>query len=96
MHPLLQRIRRKPLTRTAAYKRRNEMVLRILEQRSGERYLPVRQRIVWGPVLPQDRGRLAREEQLLVEARIHSRRRAMETLGVEDPEAELGRVREEG
>ncbi len=37
-----------------------------------------------------------REEQLLVEAGIHSRRRAMETLGVEDPEAELGRVREEG
>jgi len=96
MHPLLQRIRRKRLTRTAAYKRRNEMVLRILEQRTGERLLPVRQRIVWGPILPQDRGRLAREEQLLVEAGIHSRRRAMETLGVEDPEAEMGRVREEG
>ena len=96
MHPLLQRIRRKRLTRTAAYRRRNDMVLRVLEQRTGERYLPVRQRIVWGPVLPQDRGRLAREEQLLVEAGLHSRRRAMETLGIDNPDAELTRVKEEG
>ena len=96
MHPLLQRVRRKRLTRTAAYKRRNDMVLRVLEQRTGERYLPVRQRIVWGPVLPQDRGRLAREEQLLVEAGLHSRRRAMETLGIDNPDAELRQVREEG
>jgi hypothetical protein len=37
-----------------------------------------------------------REEQILVEAGIHSRRRAMEELGVDDPEGELQRVREEG
>ncbi|MBI2872961.1 MAG: phage portal protein [Chloroflexi bacterium] len=88
MHPLLQRVRRKRLIRTAAYRRRNELALRILEQHTGERYLPVRQRIVWGPLLPQDRGRLAEEERVLVEAGIHSRRRAMANLGVEDPEAE--------
>lgn len=96
LHPLLQRVRRKRLVRTSAYKRRNELILRILEQRTGERYLPVRQQIVWGPVLPQDRGRLAREEQMLVEAGLHSRRRAMETLGIDDPDAELTRVKEEG
>ena len=95
LHPLLQRVRRKRFIRTAAYKRRNELILRILEQRTGVRYLPVRQRVVWGPLLPQDRGRLAREEQILVESGIHSRHRAMENLGIEDPEAEWQRWLEE-
>ncbi len=95
MHPLLQKVRRKRLIRTAVYKRRNEMILRILEQHTGEKYLPVKQRITWGPVLPQDRGRLVRDEQILVEAGLHSRRRAMQSLGVEDPEAESRQVKEE-
>ena len=96
LHPLLQRVRRKRLVRTAAYKRRNELILKVLEQRTGVRYLPVRQQIVWASVLPRDRGRLVRDEQLLVGAGIHSRRTAMETLGVPDPDAELQRVGEEG
>lgn len=96
LHPLLQRIRRKRLVRSAAYKRRNELILRILEQRSGVSYLPVRQEIIWGPVLPQDRGRLVRDEQALVGSGIHSRRTAMEALGVLDPEAELAKVQAEG
>ena len=95
MHPLLQRVHRKRLIRTAVYKRRNEMILRCMEQKTGVRYLPVRQRLVWGSLLPQDRGRLVREEQIMIEAGIHSRRRAMEELGVADPKAEWGRVREE-
>jgi len=96
LHPLLQKVRRKRLIRTAAYKKRNEMILRILEQKTGVSYWPYRSRILWGPVLPQDRGRLVREEQILVEAGIHSRRRAMEELGVEEPEREFKRVSEEG
>jgi len=96
LHPLLQKVRRKRLIRSAAYKKRNEMILRILEQKTGVRYGPYRSRIVWGPVLPQDRGRLVREEQILVEAGIHSRRRAMEELGVDDPEGEFKRCMEEG
>lgn len=95
LHPLLQKVRRKRLIRTAAYKRRNEMILRILEQKTGASYGPYRSRIVWGPVLPQDRGRLVRDEQILVEAGIHSRRRAMEELGVDDPEGEFERLRVE-
>ena len=96
LHPLLQRVRRKRLVRTAAYKRRNQLILRILEQRTGVQYLPVRQQIVWGPVLPQERGRLVRDEQLLVGAGIHSRRTAMEELGVPDADDELRKVNEEG
>ena len=95
LHPLLQKVRRKRLIRAAVYRRRAEMVLRLLQQRTAVQYLPVRLRVTWGPVMPQDRGRLVREEQMLVDAGLHSRRRAMAELGVEDPETELARVREE-
>jgi hypothetical protein len=96
LSPLLQRVRRKRLIRAAVYRERNEMVLRILEKRTGVKYLPVKQRIVWGPLMPQDRSRLVREQQTLVEAGIQSRRRAMENLGIEDPDAEWERMRGEG
>ena len=96
LSPLLQRVRRKRLIRTAVYKARNEMALRLLTQRTGVAYLPVKQRILWGPLLPQDRSRLVREQQTLVETGIQSRRRAMENLGIEDPDAEWQRMREEG
>jgi len=95
LHPLLQKVRRKRLIRTAVYQRRNEMILRILEQKTGARYLPYRGRIIWGSVLPQDRSRLVQDEEMLVRAGIHSRRRAMEELGVPDPESEWARVQGE-
>ena len=96
LSPLLQRVRRKRLIRSAVYKTRNEMVLRLLEKRTGVTYLPVKQRILWGPLLPQDRSRLVKEQQTLVETGIQSRRRAMENLGIEDPDAEWERMKEEG
>ncbi|MEE8471357.1 MAG: phage portal protein [Dehalococcoidia bacterium] len=95
LHPLLQKVKRKRTIRTAAYRRRNELILRMLEQMTGEDFGRYRSRIIWGPVLPQDRGRLVRDEQILVNAGIHSRRRAMAELGVEDPDAELERWQEE-
>jgi hypothetical protein len=42
LQPLLQKVRRKRIIRTAAYNRRNEMVLKLLERFGGEdfgRYL---------------------------------------------------------
>ena len=95
MHPLLQRIRRKRLIRTAVYRQRIEMVLRILEQRQGATFGPLRVHILWGPVLPQDRTRVVQQERALVEVGLHSRRRAMEELGVDDPQGEMERIREE-
>jgi hypothetical protein len=95
LYPLLQKVKRKRLIRTAAYKQRNEMILKIWEQMTGERFGPCRPRIVWGAVLPQDRGRQVRDEEILVASGIHSRRRAMENLGVQDPEAEFSRWLEE-
>ena len=75
--------------------RRNELILRLLERFTGESYAPYRSRIVWGAVLPQDRSRQVADERALVAAGIHSRRRAADTLGVEDPDAEFARWLEE-
>src|SRR5581483_9498314 len=59
LDPLLKKVQRKRLIRGAAYRRRNELVLRVLERFGPERetFAPYRTRIVWGPVLPQDRSR---------------------------------------
>jgi hypothetical protein len=95
LHPLMQKVRRKRLIRSAAYRRRNEMVLRIIEQMTGEEFGRHRLRTIWGPLLPRDRERMVRDEEILVGAGIHSRRRAMDELGVEDPDAEFQRWLEE-
>jgi hypothetical protein len=109
LDPLLKKIARKRLIRGAAFRRRNEMALRILDQFSpGERgrSAPLRQgsgqayrtRVVWGPVLPQDRSRLVDDEARLVASGIHSRRTASGLLDVADPDGEWARwiVEEEG
>jgi len=88
LDPLLKKVQRKRIIRSAAYRRRNELVLRLLEKFTGESFAPYRTRVVWGPVLPQDRSRQVADETALVEAGIHSRKRAADSLGVEDPEAE--------
>jgi len=95
LHPLLQKVRRKRLIRTAAYNKRNEMVLKLLEKYQGGGFGTNRLRVVWGPVLPQDMTRLVANEQALVQTGIHSRRRAMDELGVKDPEDEFNRWLEE-
>jgi hypothetical protein len=47
------------------------------------------------PAWPLDRSRLVEDERALVAAGIHSRRRAADELGVEDPELEFRRWLEE-
>jgi hypothetical protein len=93
LDPLLKKVARKRLIRGAAYRRRNEMILRILERfgKAAHDYAPYRSRIVWGSVLPLDRTRAVEDERALVAAGIHSRRRAADNLGVSDPEAEFER-----
>lgn len=95
LDPLLKKVQRKRLIRSAAYRRRNELILRILERFTGDSFAPYRTRAVWGPVLPQDRSRQVADERVLVAAGIHSRRRAADTLGVEDPAGEFARWLEE-
>jgi hypothetical protein len=95
LDPLLKKVQRKRLLREAAFKRRNEMVLRLLEQYTGVSYAPYRSRVIWSPLLPIDRSRLVVDETRLVAAGIHSRRRAANEMGVEDPDTEFERWREE-
>jgi hypothetical protein len=95
LQPLLQKVRRKRIIRTAAYSRRNRMILKLLEQYGGEHFGSHHLRVVWGPVLPRDYSKLVTDEQSLVQSGIHSRRRAMNEMGVNDPEMEFSRWLEE-
>jgi len=95
LHPLLQKVRRKRIIRTAVYNRRNEMILKLLEKYQGQSFGDNHLRVVWGPVLPQDVARQVNTEQILVQTGIHSRRRAMDEIGIRDPEYEFRRWLEE-
>jgi hypothetical protein len=89
LQPLLQKVRRKRIIRTAAYNRRNEMILKLLEKYHGEDFGDNHLRVVWGPVLPKDMVRKVSNEQVLVQTGIHSRRTAMDEVGVKDPDHEF-------
>jgi hypothetical protein len=95
LQPLLQKVSRKRVIRSAVYNRRNHLILNLLEKFRGEDFGPVRLRTVWGPVLPRDTARAVASEQTLIQSGIHSRRRAMDELGVTDPEMEFRRWLEE-
>ena len=95
LHPLLHKLRRKRLIRAAAYRKRNEIALRIYEQKTGESFAPYRTSIEWGAILPQDQGHIARQEIELVKNGLRSKRTAMARFGVSDPEAELALIRGE-
>jgi hypothetical protein len=71
------------------------MILRILEQHGRGPFAPYRSRVVWAPVLPQDRSRLVADEVRLVASGIHSRRTAAGLLNVADPDSEWERWRAE-
>jgi Phage portal protein, SPP1 Gp6-like len=89
LDPLIKKVERKRLIRSVAYRRRNELILRLLTQFTGVDYSPFRADVVWESVLPSDRSQLVRNERELVAAGLHSRRRAANELGVEDPDGEF-------
>ena len=95
LHPLLQKVKRKRTIRTTAYKRRNEFVLRLLELYNNRSFGQYSQRIIWGAILPRDTSRITQNEQMLVQSGVHSRRTAMDELGIKDPDAEFTRWMDE-
>jgi len=95
LQPLLQKVKRKRLIRAAAYNQRNQLILKLLEKYQNESFGDNHLRVVWGPVLPQDMERLVSNEQILIQNGVHSRRRAMDEVGVKDPEMEFNRWLEE-
>jgi len=101
LDPLSQKIRRKRIFRTPAYNRRNWMILDLISRFGHKKKIieisrnDYRIKVVWGQVLPQDQEKLVANEQILVQNGIHSRRRAMDEVGVKDPEAEFKHWKEE-
>ncbi|MGD0779169.1 MAG: phage portal protein [Dehalococcoidales bacterium] len=99
LQPLLQKVRRKRLIRTAAYNRRSEMILKLEEKFGGEDLGAARSgghlRVIWGPVLPNDMETKVSSEQVMVQTGIHSRRTAMGEIGVADPDNEFQKWLEE-
>ena len=89
LQSLLQKVRSKRTIRTAAYTKRCQMILALHKQFAKQDLTSISIRIIWGAVLPQDRARLAQNEQLLVQSGVHARRTAMDELGIRDPEAEF-------
>ena len=95
LNPLLQRVRRKQIIRTGVYNRRNRLILNLVEKYQGENFSDNRLRVIWSPMLPQDIAGLVSNEQTMVQSGIHSRRGAMEEVGIKDPEREFKRWLEE-
>jgi len=95
LQPLLQKVKRKRIIRTAAYNQRNRLILKLLEKYRDEDFGDNSLSVVWAPVLPRDLTRLVSNEQVLIQSGIHSRRRAMDEVGIRDPEMEFNRWLEE-
>lgn len=92
---LTQKVTRKRTIRTNVYHQRNGLILKLAEKYMNENFEQINHRVVWGPILAQDAARQAQNEQLLVQAGVHSRRTAMDELGIQDPDQEFNRWLEE-
>jgi len=71
------------------------MILKLAKKYMNENLEGITHRVVWGEILPQDTQRQAQNEQLLVQAGVHSRRTAMDEMGIMDPDEEFTRWLEE-
>jgi hypothetical protein len=91
LQPLLQKIWRKRLIREPVYRRRAELMLKLLSKYKGEDYSGLGIEVAWAPVLPRDLAAVVGGEETMVQSGIHSRRTAMAGVGVSDPEAEFAR-----
>jgi len=92
---LIQKVTRKRTIRTNAYHQRTEMILKLAKKYLAANFDGITHRVVWGEILPQDTQRQAQNEQLLVQAGVHSRRTAMDEMGIMDPDEEFTRWLEE-
>jgi hypothetical protein len=96
LQPLVQKVNRKRRGLASLYRRRNAMLLDLLERFGGEPIDGLRRTVpIWPPILPSDREAEARTGVQLVNARVRSRRSVAADLGEEDPDGELERIVEE-
>jgi hypothetical protein len=95
MQPLVQKVKRKRRIRTTVYRRRAEIILALLKQFKGTHYGAIEPRIAWGDILPNDFTADVANENILIGKLVHSRKTAMENLGVEDTDAEFKQAMDE-
>ncbi len=96
IQPLVQKVGRKRRTWEAVFRRRNALLLDLLERFGGLDLGGLRRTTtIWPSVLPSDTEGMIRNQARLVAGGIHSRRTAVAALGGNDPEGELARVLEE-
>jgi len=96
LQPLVQKVKRKRRGLASLYRRRNAMLLDLMERFGGAPIGGLRRTVpVWPPILPSDREADARVGVSLVGAGIRSRRSVAADLGEEDPDGELERILEE-
>ena len=91
LQPLSQKVARKRIIRAPVYRRRNEMILRLIDLFTGTEYGTPVTRTVWSPVTPRDVSRQVEDARAKVAAGLGSRQGEMSTLGVVDPAAEWER-----
>lgn len=96
IQPLVQKVNRKRRMWDGVFARRNAMLLDLLETFGGAEIGGLRHTsTIWPPVLPSDRDSAVRNAVSLVSHGVQSRHSAMVSLGEEDPDTELARIREE-
>ncbi len=96
IQPLVQKVGRKRRNWEAVFRRRNALLLDLLERFGGLDVGGLRRTTtIWPSVLPSDADGMIRNQARLVAGGIHSRRTAVAALGGNDPEGELARVLEE-
>ena len=96
LQPLVQKVKRKRRGMESLYRRRNAMLLDLME-RFGDASIHGLRRTepIWPPILPSDREADTRIGVQLVSQGIRSRRSVAADLGEEDPDAEMARILEE-
>lgn len=96
LQPLVQKVKRKRRGLESLYRRRNAMLLDLLERFGGAPVHGLRRTVpIWPPILPSDREADTRIGVQLVSQGIRSRRSVAADLGEEDPDAEMQRILEE-
>jgi len=97
MQPLLQKVERKRIIRSDAYRLRAALALRLSDLFGGTQFTNSIAGLTadWATITPPDQALDAGREVALVGAGIRSRQTALANLGDPDPETELSRVIEE-
>ena len=96
LQPLVQKVKRKRRGLASLYRKRNAMLLDLMERFGAAPIGGLRRTVpVWPPILPSDREAEARVGVQLVNAKVRSRRSVAADLGEEDPDGEIARIVEE-